>query len=162
MEMVELEGSKFATYTCGVLTNGNKCTSTKPHKLLHGSTKKVINLVHRRNVVRQAIEEPEETIVFGTEDTLLQIQKIPFLGGKSGNVFWDGGATIVIIRHRFVEDLGLKGQEVIQRIQVCGRDFEDWETKAYWVIMIDRDGVKHKMKALGIDRITSDIKAVEV
>jgi hypothetical protein len=28
--------------------------------------------------------------------------------------------------------------------------------------MIDRDGVEHKMKALGIDRITSDIEAVEV
>ena len=32
--------------------------------------------------------------------------------------------------------------------------------KAYWVVMIDREGVEHRMKALGIDRITSDIEAV--
>ena len=70
--------------------------------------------------------------------------------------------SIVLIRHGFAEDLGLKGQEVIQSIQVCGRDFEDWETKAYWVVMIDRNGVEHKMKALGIERITSDIEAMKV
>jgi hypothetical protein len=77
-------------------------------------------------------------------------------------VFWDGGATIVRIRHGFAEDLGLKGQKVVQRVQVCGREFEDWNTMAYCVVMVDRDGVEHKMKALGIDRINSDIEAVEV
>ena len=56
---------------------------------------------------------------------LLQVQLVPFRGRTKGIV------TIVLIRHKFAKKLGLKGQEVIQRIQVCGRKFEEWETKAY-------------------------------
>ena len=92
----------------------------------------------------------------------LDVWEVEGIYPPDGNVFWDGGATIVLIRHGFAEELGLKGQEVIQRVQVCGREFEDWNTRAYWVVMIVREGVEHKMKALGIDTITSEIEAVEI
>ena len=101
-------------------------------------------------------------INFDNDETLLQVQLVPFKGGRKGIIFWDGGATIVLIRHAFAKMLGLRGQEVTQRIQVCGKQFEEWETMAYWVIMIDRFGQQHRMKALGIDTITSSIHPVDI
>ena len=42
----------------------------------HQSKSKVINII-RTNVIRQAIEEPDEIIDFGNEETLLQDQRVP-------------------------------------------------------------------------------------
>ena len=95
-------------------------------------------------------------------EMLLQMQLVPSRGGTRGIVFWDGGATIVLIRHEFAKKLWLKGQEVIQRSQVCGREFEEWEMKANWVTMVDKDGNTHHMKALGIDTITYAIHRVNI
>ena len=70
-----------------------------------------------RNVVREAIEEPEDKIDFRQDETLLQLQLVPFRGGKQGIIFWDVGTTIVLIRHGFAKELWLQGQEVMPRIQ---------------------------------------------
>ena len=90
------------------------------------------------------------------------MQLVPFKGGTMGIIFWDRGATIVLIRHEFAKKLGLKEQDVSQRIQVCGREFEDWETKAYLVTMIDKNDTKRRMKALGINTITSTFYPVDI
>ena len=53
-------------------------------------------------------------------------------------------------------------QEVIQGIQVRGKEVEKWERKAYWVSMINKSGNVHRIKALGIDTITSAIQPVDI
>ena len=95
---------KFTSYTFKYVNNQVVCGSSKHHQLLHGSKNMLVNIVNR-SMVREAIEDPEEKIDFKLTRPCCR-----FKGGTKGIVFWDGGATIVLIRHGFAEKLGQRGQ----------------------------------------------------
>ena len=50
----------------------------------------MINLINR-SVIREAIDELDEKIDFGMDETLLQVQLVPFRGGTKGIVFLGRG-----------------------------------------------------------------------
>ena len=60
------------------------------------------------------------------------------------------------------KSLNLKGVEVIQWLEVAGKEYEKLETKMYSLTIIDRDGEKHKLTAMGLDRIASNPGYVNV
>ena len=74
------------------------CGSVKHHQQLRGSKNSVVNLISR-SILRESIEEPNEKIDFDTDNTVLKVQLVTFKVGTKGIAFWDGGATIVLIRH---------------------------------------------------------------
>ena len=84
-------------------------TSDLVSSSMHGSSSRLVNLVHR-NIVREAIEDPDDKIDFSLDETLLQVHLVPFRGGRQGIDFWEGEATIVLIQHKFAKELGLHGR----------------------------------------------------
>ena len=76
--------------------------------------------------------------------------------------FWDNGATIALIREAFATDLGLRGTKCTQWIQTAGRQFEKWDTTAYFISLVDRQGKVHKIMAYSISVITSSVEAVQI
>ena len=79
-------------------------------------------------------------------NTLMQMLYVDFHGPKPGTgvAFFDNGSNIHLIRKEFAEKLGLKGKPCVQLVQTSNRDPEEWNTKAYWVLLVDKEGKKHK------------------
>ena len=90
------------------------------------------------------------------------LSQTPIRWWQGGHRFLGWGATIVLISHEFAKELGLRGKEVRQLVQVCSKKYEEWETIAYWVVMVEKLADHNKMKALGINKITSDIQHIEI
>ena len=98
-------------------------------------------------------------------DTLLPIQTIPVKGRGdlvNTSVFWDKGSTTVLIRRLFAEQLKLSGCPCTQYIQVAGHGYEKWQTVAYHLFLVDREGQLHKILAYSVETITSDIERIKL
>ena len=81
---------KFTDYVCRHMDNGVVCGYIKHHQQLNRFKNRLINLINR-SVIREAIDELDEKIDFGMDETLLQVQLVPFRGGTKGIVFLGWG-----------------------------------------------------------------------
>jgi hypothetical protein len=61
-------------------------------------------------------------------------------------VFYDKGSNVTMIRNEMASKLGLEGRDVKQKLVRSGGDVMDWDTKAYSVPLIKKDGSRHSSK----------------
>ena len=80
---------------------------------------------------------------------------------KSGNVLFDSGAQISLIRKETADSLGLIGKEITVNIVKVGGEEEEIQTKIYKVRVtgID-DKKKYVIKAIGTPCISEEVKSV--
>lgn len=96
---------------------------------------------------------------------LLQLQKVR--AGRRGrftqlNVLWDGGSTLSFITFQQAKKLKLLGSRVRLEIVKVGGIVEEIESFRYNLTLVDKAGLTNTVTVLGIERISSDIKAVNV
>ena len=62
----------------------------------------------------------------------------------------------------FARRAKLKGQPVLQSLFTTGGKVTEWKTMAYFIPLIDRGGVEHKVLAYSIGSITSPVGKVDL
>merc|ERR1712239_89232 len=85
-------------------------------------------------------------------NTMFLVQRVPVQGSSTKEealVFYDKGSNVSMIRDEMANKLGLKGLPVKQKLVRSGADVMDWDTKAYKVPLIKKDGSKVILTALG-------------
>ena len=156
---------------CSVLdTNTNAKCGKKHHTMLHGTTNQFCNLVRSCRVAGPPALDPppnQEDLLAARADVMLQLQWVSVKTIQLPTTvqcltFWDNGATIALVRESFATRLGLRGTQCSQWIQTAGRQFEKWDTTAYFISLVDRQGNVHKIVAYSITVITSSVEAVQV
>ena len=98
-------------------------------------------------------------------NTMFLVQSIPVQGSsgtKEALVFFDKGSNVSMIRDEMANKLGLEGLPVKQKLIRSGADVMDWETKAYKVPLIKKDGGKVIITAMGFPEISSEIESADV
>ena len=150
---------------CKAQDNGVVC-GLKHNKMLHGSTIRYCNLTHVHSMLKNRMAgQPFDVDAVPTDadlreadsragpNTLMQMMYVDFHGPNpgSGVAFFDNGSNIHLIRREFAEKLGLKGKPCTQLVQTSNRQPEVWNTKAYWVLVVDRKGERHKVFAFEVD-----------
>ena len=161
---------------CTAMDNGIKC-GLKHNKMLHGSTIRYcnLNIVHsmaRKKTRGQPVditavpteEELQKADLRAGPNTLMQMLYVDFHGPNpsEGVAFFDNGSNIHLIRKEFAEKLGLEGKPCTQLVQTSNREPEQWNTKAYWVSIVDRKGRKHLVFAYEVDQITAPLERVNI
>ena len=134
---------------CPEIENGKQCTSFH-HQLLHKSTK--VN-------VRVALANENQA-------ALLPIISVNICGSdklyKRGNVLFDSGAQISLIRLETAENLGLKGNDVSITITKVGGEEETVKTKVFKVPIISLDTRKtYSITAVGMFCISDDVTDIK-
>ncbi|CAB4039112.1 uncharacterized protein LOC111319232 [Paramuricea clavata] len=80
---------------------------------------------------------------------------------KRGNVLFDSGAQINLIRQETADCLGLKGKDISVTITKVGGEEEEMRTKVYRVPVSTIDNSrKHSIKAIGIPCISDTIASI--
>ena len=87
---------------------------------------------------------------FETQDreemnTMFLVQEVTVQGDSTTMValtFYDNGSNVTMIRNELAEKLGLSVCEVKQKLVRAGGDVMDWDTKAYIVPLLTKDGGK--------------------
>ena len=67
-----------------------------------------------------------------------------------------------MIRNELAEKLGLDGYDVKQKLVRSGGDMMDWDTRAYYFLLITNDEKKIVLMAMGVDEISSEIELANV
>ena len=133
---------------CTKVERGNQCTSTH-HPLLHKSRTTHVGVA--------SLSEQK--------DTMLPVITANICGSngvhKLGNILFDSGAQISLIRRETANSLRLHGQDITVNIVKVGGEEEEIQTKVYKVSVtgID-DKKKYVVRAIGIPCISDEIKGV--
>ncbi len=133
---------------CTKVEKGNQCTSTH-HPLLHKPKAENIGVASLSD----------------QNDSMLPVIAANICGSngvhKSGNVLFDSGAQISLIRKETADNLGLIGKDVTVNIVKVGGEEEEIHTKIYNV-GVTGFGYKKKytIKAIGISCISEEVKGV--
>ena len=133
---------------CTKVEKGSQCTSTH-HPLLHKPKSENIGVA----------------ALCDQNDSMLPVIVANIRGSngvlKSGNVLFDSGAQISLIRKETADSLGLIGKEITVNIVKVGGEEEEIQTKIYKVRVtgID-DKKKYVIKAIGIPCISEEVKSV--
>ena len=122
----------------------NNCTK-KHSRWLHDSTDKYVTGVNQVKI------DCNHDV---TSPTLLHLTTHMF-GKTAVTVFLDDGSTGCLITHEQAAELGLRGDEVDEWIQVAGKEPELHKTKIYKVKFPLGDGKTRLIKMIGMDQITS-------
>ena len=133
---------------CTKVEKGSQCTSTH-HPLLHKPKSENIGVA--------ALSDQN--------DSMLPVIAANICGPngvhKSGNVLFDSGAQISLIRKETAENLGLIGKDITVNIVKVGGEEEEIRTKIYKVSVTGiNDKKKYIIKAIGIPCISEEIKSV--
>ena len=92
---------------------------------------------------------------------LLQIQRIKTSKGST-NVLWDNAASICLITYSKAKEEKLHGKQVQLSITKVGGIDEKLTSHMYRVPLVNQYGKTVFIEAYGIERITSDIQAVNL
>merc|ERR1712219_78391 len=98
-------------------------------------------------------------------NTMFLVQRVPVQGSSTREealVFFDKGSNVSMIRDETANKLGLKGLPVKQKLVRPGADVMDWDTKAYKVPLIKKDGSRVIITAMGFTEISSEIEPANV
>ncbi|XP_028413778.1 uncharacterized protein LOC114536622 [Dendronephthya gigantea] len=133
---------------CNQVEDGNQCTYTH-HPLLHKSNTAGVKLAS----------------VSSQNDALLPVIAANICGPnglyKRGNVLFDSGAQISLIRSETADSLGLKGKDISVNIIKVGGEEEAIRTKSYRVPVSGiGDSKNYSVTAIGIHCISEDVKAI--
>jgi hypothetical protein len=87
-------------------------------------------------VVQQLPTLDDLELVESEKQVLLQLQFCPVRGRVhepgSALVLFDAGSTISLVRHQFAVNLGLRGQDCIQKVQPAGHGVENLPISSSW------------------------------
>ena len=133
---------------CTKSENGTQCTSFH-HPLLH-----------KGNNVNVGIAS-----LSGKQGSMLPVIAANIFGSdniqKRGNVLFDSGAQISLIRQETADCLGLRGKGISVTITKVGGEEEELKTKMYRVPVSSIDNSrKHSIKAIGIPCICDEIASI--
>ena len=78
------------------------------------------------------------------------------------NLLWNGGSTLSFITFQQAKRLNLIGEKVRIEIVKVGGVVEQLESLRYNLTLLDKAGLAVNVTVLGIERISSDIKAINV
>merc|ERR1711867_138890 len=78
------------------------------------------------------------------------------------STFYDPGSNMNLVWKRFAEEAGWKGRPVLQTLQTTGGQIKAWQTEAYHVPLVDREGAVHRVLAFSINTITTPMDYVDV
>lgn len=126
------------------------------HRLLHEAHVSGVSFHGRERASTQTHEA----------DILLQLQRVK--GGKQGgkftqlNVLWDGGSTLSFITFHQARKLRLTGHRVRLQVVKVGGEVEELDSFRYDLVLVDKEGSSVTVSVLGIQRISTDIRAVNV
>ena len=131
---------------CTKVENGNQCTSTH-HPLLHKSKTTHVGVAS----------------ISDQKDTILPVITANICGSngvyKPGNILFDSGAQITLIRRETADSLRLRGQDITVNIVKVGGEEEEIQTKVYKVSVTGMNK-KYVVRAIGIPCISEEIKGV--
>ena len=135
---------------CSVIENGKQC-SFFHHPLLHESSKAKVGVALTRE----------------NQEPLLPIISANICGAKKlykrGNVLFDSGAQISLIKQETAESLGLKGKDASITITKVGGEEENVKTKVYKVPVTSLDTRRtYSVTAVGIACISDDVTEIEI
>ena len=145
---------------CGVEENGVKCTLLHS-RMLHGTRVKYVNVLQHL-YTPPGLKKLPTWPKMNDYLTLLHMVKIKWSHGIVTTLFMDDGSTTSLITHRLAGFLGLVGVPTVQYMEVMGHDYEEINTLVYKLVLTDRDGKKHKLNLIGIDRIATNPRKLDV
>ncbi len=135
---------------CTVTENGKQCTSFH-HPLLHQSTKAKVGVA--------SINENQEALLPIISANICGAKKLY----KRGNVLFDSGAQISLIKQETAENLGLRGKDASITITKVGGQEENVKTKVYKVPVTALDTRKtYSVTAVGIACISDDVTEIKI
>jgi hypothetical protein len=158
----EMKGGK-PHELCNISTGGVTC-GRKHSPLLHGSDARYCNWIQLNTVAGVEDAPTDEDVSAGeSATTLTQVQTVT-LGGdvKEGVVFWDTGSNLNLVTASLAQRAGWSGKVVKLRLQTTGREADVWETKVYWVPVVDTEGETHLLLAYEMEVITAPLGPVDV
>ena len=134
---------------CTKTENGVQCTYYH-HPLLHKS-----NAV---NIGVASLHENEEAMLPVTSADIFGCNNLR----KRGNVLFDSGAQVSLIRQETADSLGLRGKETSVTITKVGGQEEEINTKVYNVpISAIDDRRTYSVKAIGIPVISNESSSID-
>ena len=98
-------------------------------------------------------------------NTMFLVQEVTVRGDSvtmGALTFYDKGSNVTMIRYALAEKLGLKSRNVKQKLVRSGGDVMDWDTKAYYVRLITKEGEEVVLLAMGVEEISSEIEPTNV
>ena len=98
----------------------------------------------------------------GGGSCLLQLMKIKTECNNEVNVLWDGGATLSLITFKRAAQLGLTGKSVRLSVTKVGGITDKIDSYKYQLYLIDKAGKNVCFILYGIDKISSDVKNVNI
>ena len=105
---------------------------------------------------------PKQSPQSSKTSCLLQLMKIKTTNSGSVNVLWDGGATLSLITFRKAAELGLSGKEIKLAVTKVGGVSEEINSNKYQLNLIDNDGQEHAVTVYGIDKISTELKSINL
>ena len=135
---------------CTIVENGKQCPSFH-HPLLHQSTK--------ANVGVALTNENQESLLPMISANICGTNKMY----KRGNVLFDSGAQISLIKQETAESIGLKGKDVSITITKVGGEEENVKSKVYRIPVTSLDTHKtYSITAVGIACISDDVTEMKI
>ena len=87
-----------------------------------------------------------------------EVKTVTTRGLQGARGFWDNGATICLCTHSWAARMGLRGTPTSIYLKVVQHDHEQVDSKSYTFEVESRDGVRHSIKAFGVDQISREVK----
>ena len=126
------------------------------HQLLHEHQQTSGTANHHKS-------DPSETALhIRNSSCLLQLMSIKVNSEDKVNVLWDGGATLSLITFRKARELGLHGEDVKLVVTKVGGVSEEINSSRYHLTFIDIEGIECEIIAYGIDKISTDLKDINI
>merc|ERR1711895_204901 len=67
-----------------------------------------------------------------------------------------------LVRKQFAKEAEWKGRPVLQTLQTTGGWIKAWQTEAYHIPLVDREGTVHSVLAFSIDTIIAPMDYIDV
>ena len=142
---------------CTVVAGGQACAGVH-HKLLHGSG---VAFCHKTQVVaavrtgRDHVHDDVDGLPALNQPVLLEVQAVR-VHNQLSKLMWDGGSSGALVTHDFAVKAGISGEKIAYWLVVVGHPRVLRYTMLYTLVMVDNQGVGHRIEAYGIDQITDE------
>jgi hypothetical protein len=96
----------------------------------------------------------------GSGVVVMKVQDVQVDNAPNCLLLWDDGSQVSLITYDYARRAGLKGESKKMVLTVAGGHTSLIDTREYVLPLLDRGGVIHQVKLLGMKDITSAIKQV--
>ena len=133
------------------------------HPLLHGSSSTYCQALATSTAT---LEQPSSH-AFTNSGSIFELQEVPLsspCGGctSTGLMMTDTGSTHNFITHRLAAELCLPSTSTTLSIRVLNQGYREQPTRVYTLDLVDREGSRHRVEAVGLESLTEVAPAPEV